>query len=218
MKERRLREMLPENVDLLMRTTNRTDFKLNCGDVSHAHGTDIKLQHVEQNVVKATYPIIRAAQELQQLQQPALKPAIDKIMDGIILLTDTVQDIDQSRRQLYKSVLPEGWKGLLAKPEDTHSELFGDIEAWLKDCQAETKLQEQVVEERAKEVKTYPAKPFAPKRKMGKFSGGYQSGSRGQQQRFPAKFSKNEKRFSKQSPVGKQSKRRRDYRGRGYGH
>ena len=157
-------------------------------------------------------------EDLQQLQQPALKPAIDKIMDDIILLTDTVQDIEQSRRELYKSVLPEGWKGLLAKPEDTHSELFGDIEARLKDCQAETKL--QVVEERAKEVNTYPAKPFAPKRKMGEFSGGYQSASRGQQQRFPAKFSKNEKRFLKQSqgPVGKRSERRRDYRGRGYGH
>ena len=89
-------------------------------------------------------------EELQQLQKPALKPAIDKIMDGIILLTDTVQDIEQSRRELYKSVLPEGWKGLLDKLEDTHSELFGDIEARLKDCQAETKLQEQVVEDRAK--------------------------------------------------------------------
>ena len=173
LKERRLREMRPGNVDLLLRTTNCTVFKLNCGNVSHARGTDIKLQHTEQNVLKATYPIIRAVEELQQLQQPALKPAIDKIMDGIILLTDTVQDIEQSRRELCKSVLPEGWKGLLAKPEDTHSELFGDIEARLKDCQAETKLQEQVVEERAKEVKTYPAKPFAPKQKMGEFSEGY---------------------------------------------
>ena len=36
LKERWLREMQPENVDLLMRTTNRTVFKLNCGDVSHA--------------------------------------------------------------------------------------------------------------------------------------------------------------------------------------
>ena len=164
LKERRLQEMRPENVDLLMRTTNRTIFKLNCGDVSHARGTDIKLQHAEQNVVKSTYPIIRAVEDLQQLQQPALKPAIDKIMDGIILLMDTVQDIEQSRRELYKSVLPKGWKGLLAKPEDTHSELFGNIEAQLKGCKAETKLQEQVVEERAKEIKPYPAKPFAHKR------------------------------------------------------
>ena len=131
LKERRLQEMRPEKVDLLIRMTNRTVFKLNCGDVSHVRGTDIKLQHAEQNVVKSTYPIIRAVEDLQQLQQPALKPAIDKLMDGIILLTDTVQDIEQSRRELYKNVLPEGWKGLLAKPEDTHSELF-------------VKLQEQV--------------------------------------------------------------------------
>ena len=174
--------MRPENVDLLMRTTNRTVFRLNCGDVSHARGTDIKLQHAEQNVVKSTYPIIRAVEDLHQLQQPALKPAIDKIMDGIILLTDTVQDIEQSRRELYKSVLPEGWKVLLAKPEDTHSELFCNIEAQLKDCQAETKLQEQVVEEWAEEIKPYPSKPFAPKQRMGEFSGGYhQSASKGQQ-------------------------------------
>ena len=133
----------------------------------------------------------------------------------VLSFLQTVQDIEQSRRELYKSVLPEGWKGLLAKPEDTHSELFGDIEARLKDCQAKTKLQEQVVEERSEEVKTYPAKPFAPKQKMGKFSGGYHSASRGQQHRFPAKFSKNEKHFPKQSqgPVGKRSERRRDYRG-----
>ena len=99
-KARRLWEMRPENVHLLMRTTNHTVFKLNCGDVSHAHGTRIQLQHAEQSVVKATYPIIQAVEDLQQLQQPALKPAIDKIMDGIILLTDTVQDIEQSRREL----------------------------------------------------------------------------------------------------------------------
>ena len=79
LKERRLREMRPENVDLLMRTTNRTVFKLNCGDVRHARGTDIKLQHAEQNVVKATYPIIRAVEELQQLQQPALKPLLSSL-------------------------------------------------------------------------------------------------------------------------------------------
>ena len=156
-------------------------------------------------------------EDLQQLQQPALKPAIDKIIDGSILLTDTVQDIEQSRRELYKSVLPEGWKGLLAKPEDTHGELFGNIEARLKDCQAETKLQEQGVEERAKEIKPYSAKPFASKRKMGEFSGGnQQSASKGKQQ---SRF-KNKKHFPKQSqgPVGKRSERRWDYRGRCYGH
>ena len=82
--------MRPENVDLMMRTTNRAIFKLNCGDASHARNTDIKLQHAEQNVVMSTYPIIRAVEELQQLRQPALKHAIDKLVDGIILLTDTV--------------------------------------------------------------------------------------------------------------------------------
>ena len=64
LKERRMREMRPDNIDLLMRTTNRTIFKLNCGDVSHARGINIKLQHVEQNVVKATYPIIRGVADL----------------------------------------------------------------------------------------------------------------------------------------------------------
>ena len=37
LKERRLREMCPENIDLFMRPTNSTIFKLHCGDVSHAH-------------------------------------------------------------------------------------------------------------------------------------------------------------------------------------
>ena len=156
--------MRPENVDLMMRTTNRTIFKLNCGNVSHARSTDIKLQHAEQNVGKSTYPIIRAVEELKQLWQPALKPAIDKLADGIILLTDTVQDMEQSRRDLYKTVLPEGWKGFLAKPEESHDELFGNIEARLMYCQADTKLQEQVVEERAKETKKYAEKPVVSKR------------------------------------------------------
>ena len=100
--------MRPENVELANRTTNSTIFKLNCGDVSHARGTYIKLQHTEQNIVKATYPILRAVEELQQLNQPALEPAISKIMDGIILLTDTVQDTEQSRQDLYKNVIPGG--------------------------------------------------------------------------------------------------------------
>ena len=136
--ERRLQEMRPENVDLMMQTINRTMFKLNCGDVSHARSTDIKLHHAEENVVKSTYPIIRAVEELKQLRQPALKPAIDKLVDDIILLTDTVQDMEQSRHNLYKTVLREGGKGLLAKPEESHNELFGNIKAWLKDCQADT--------------------------------------------------------------------------------
>ena len=85
LKEMHLREMRPENVDLMMRTTNRVIFRLNCGDMSHARSTDIKLQHAEQNVVKSTYPIIRVVEELKQLRQPALKPAIDKLVDGIIL-------------------------------------------------------------------------------------------------------------------------------------
>ena len=95
LKERRLREMCPENIDLFMLTTNSTIFKLHCGDVSRAHNTDMKLQHVEQNVVKATYPLVQAVEDLQKLQHPAIAPAIAKIMDGIILLTDTVQDCEQ---------------------------------------------------------------------------------------------------------------------------
>ena len=208
------------DIDLLMRTTNRTIFKLNCGDVSHARSTDIKLQHAEQNVVKATYPIIRAVADLQQLEQPTLKPALEKLMDGVILLTDTIQELEQSRRELYKNVLPDGWKGLLAKPDEKHDELFGNIETHLKDCQADTKLQEQVVEEQAKEVKKLTDKPFVPKRKYCDFSG-YQTASKWKPQRQQAKFSKNEKRFPKQNqgPVGKRSDRRRDYRGgRGYRH
>ena len=141
-------------------------------------------------------------------------------MDGVILLTDTIQELEQSRRELYKNVLPDGWKGLLAKPDEKHDELFGNIETHLKDCQADTKLQEQVVEERAKEVKKLTDKPFVPKRKYCNFSG-YQTASKWQPQQQQAKFSKNEKRFPKQNqgPVGKQSDRRRDYRGgRGYQH
>ena len=205
-----MREMRPENIDLLMRTTNWTIFKLNCGDVSHARSTDIKLQHAEQNVVKATYPIIRAVADLQQLEQPTLKSALEKLMDGVIPLTDTIQELEQSRRELYKNVLPDGWKGLLAKPDEKHDELFGNIETRLKDCQADTKLQEQVVEERAKEVKKLTDKPFVPKRKYCDFSG-YQTASKWQPQQQQAKFLKNEKRFPKQNqgPVGKRSDRRR---------
>ena len=180
--------------------------------MSHACGTDIKLQHVEQNVAKATYPIIRAVADLQQLEQPTLKPALEKLMDGVILLTDTIQELEHSRRELYKHVLPEGWKGLLAKPDEKHDELFGNIEARLKDCQADKKLQEQVVEERAKEVKKFTDKPLLPTRKRCDFSG-YQTASKWQPQRHqPAKYSKNEKRFPKQNhgPVGKRSDQRRD--------
>ena len=54
LKEIRLREMRPENIDLFMRTTNSTIFKLHCGDVSHARNTDMKLQHGEQNVSPCT--------------------------------------------------------------------------------------------------------------------------------------------------------------------
>ena len=68
-------------------------------------------------------------EELKQLQQSALKPAIDKLVDGIILLTATAQDMEQSRRDLYKTVLPKGWKELLAKTEENNDELFGNIEA-----------------------------------------------------------------------------------------
>ena len=187
--------MRPENVDLMMLTTNMTIFKLNCGDVTHARSTDIKFHQAEQDVVKSTYPIIRAVEELKKIRQPALKPAIDKLVDGIILLTDTVQDLEQSRRDLYKTVLPEGWKGLLAKSEESHNELFGNIEALLKDCQADTKVQEQAVEERAKEAKKNAEKLVVSKRKLCDFSG-YQNASRQQYQQ--PKFSKNENHFPKQ--------------------
>ena len=132
LKERQLREMRHENIDLFMRTINSTIFKLHCGDVSNAHHTDMKLQHVEQNGVKATYPLVRAVEDLQKLQHPAIAPAIAKIMDGIIPLTDTVQDCEQTRRDLYKNVIPGSWKGLLEKPEEQHQELFGHIETRFK--------------------------------------------------------------------------------------
>ena len=155
LKERRARELRPENVELFSRITNGTVFKLNVGDISHARSTDMKLQTVEKDVVKATYPILRAVDELQKLQQPALTPAISKIMDGIILLTDSVQDCQQTRRSLYKNILPESWKGILEKPEGPHEELFGDIDARLKACQTEQKIQDQVLEEQAKESKRH---------------------------------------------------------------
>ena len=72
---------------------------------------------------------------------------------------------------MYKTVLPEGWKGLLAKPEESHNELFGNIEARLKDCQADTKHQEQMVKDRTEETKKYAEEPVVSKRKLCDFSG-----------------------------------------------
>ena len=204
--------MRPENIDLFMRTTNSTIFKLHCGEVSHARNTDMKLQHVEQNVVKATYPLVRAVEGLQK--HPAIAPAIAKIMDGIILLTDTVQDCEQTRQDLYKDVIPESWKGLLEKPEEQHKELFGDIETRLKVCQTENKIKEQVVEERAKESKSRNfEKPFGGKRKSFEYTG-YDS-NKGQQHKQP----KNVRCFPQQNnqgPVGKWNNQRQGNRGRGY--
>ena len=110
---------------------------------------------------------------------------------------------------------------MFSQRAEKHDELFGNIEARLKDCQADTKLQEQVVEELAKEVKKFTDKPLMHTRKRCDFSG-YQTVSKWQPQHHqPAKYSKNEKRFPKQNqgPVGKRSDRRRDYRGgRSYRH
>ena len=152
-KARQTRNLRPENVNLLTKLTNKSIFTLDCGEASFARATDIKLQKIQKQVEMATYPIILAMDQLKNTKSNLLSPITDKIMEGIILLTNTLQNTDQARRELYKNVLPTEWKGLITKPEGPHEELFGDVDNRLQELQTQQKLSSSLKEARDKDNK-----------------------------------------------------------------
>ena len=145
--------MRPDNFDISTKLTNKTIFTLHCGDASFARNTDVKLQKVQNQVVSAIYPIVRAVDYLKQLNIASLGPTYDKLMEGVILLTNTLQNTDQMRRDLYKNVLPVAWKGLVNKPEHPTTELFGDIDTRIKDLQNDQKILVSLQEAKASDEK-----------------------------------------------------------------
>ena len=96
---------------------------------------------------------------LKNLHLDSVSPATDKIMDGIILLTNSLQTTDQLRSDMYKNVLPSEWKGLMSKPKGPHDELFGDIEARVKDFQTQQNILQSFQEAKDKEASSKAHKP-----------------------------------------------------------
>ena len=67
-------EKIKDRQNLMTMLTNKSIFTLDCGDISFARVTDIKLQKVQKQVKVATYPIICAMDFLKNLYLESPQP------------------------------------------------------------------------------------------------------------------------------------------------
>ena len=122
----------PENIDMLVRTTNNGLFSLKDPAMPIIRSRDAKLQEAQGALIKSSYITMKLAEDLDQADAKGdINPQLyDKMSDQCIhsltLNSVAVQQLDQVRRSAFKPVLPTHLKGLTEVPPSPHTELFGN--------------------------------------------------------------------------------------------
>ena len=122
----------PENVDMIVRTTNNGLFSLRDPAMPNIRSRDAKLQEAQGSLIKSSYITMELAEDLAQAHAKGeinaqLYDAIsDQCIHFLTLNYVAVQQLDQVRRSAFKHVLPAHLKGLTKVPPSPHTELYGD--------------------------------------------------------------------------------------------
>ena len=122
----------PENIDLIVRTTNNGRFSLKDPAMANIRSRDAKLQEAQDSLIKSSYITMKLAEDLAQAHakgdiNPQLYDAMsDQCIHSLTLNSVAVQQLDQVRRSAFKPVLPTHLQGLTKVPPSPHTELFGD--------------------------------------------------------------------------------------------
>ena len=102
----------PENIDMIVRTTNNGLFSLKDPAMPIIRSRDAKLQEAQGALIKSSYITMKLAEDLDQAHAKGdINPQLyDKMSDQCIhfltLNSVAVQQLDQVRRSDFKPVLP----------------------------------------------------------------------------------------------------------------
>ena len=118
-------ELRPENVKLRVKPTNKPIYQLKHGGIGVVRVHDKALQAAQEPLVKAMYRTMRMA---EGIDNGSMDPSsvVDHCMDIVAMSANSMLQIDQVRRDIYKPVLPPDLKGLVDRPAGDHELLFGD--------------------------------------------------------------------------------------------
>ena len=141
----------PENIDMIVRTTNNGLFSLKDPAMPIIRSRDAKLQEAQGALIKSSYITMKLAEDLDQAHAKGdINPQLyDKMSDQCIhsltLNSVAVQQLDQVRRSAFKPVLPTHLKGLTKVPPSPHTELFGnDLPTRQKELKEKAELAESL--------------------------------------------------------------------------
>ena len=121
----------PSNTDTItLKKCNEEIWGSSQNFMSQIRSNDIKLQTVQQCLLKSLVPLVRFSDTVLKAKLSGLKIDPDKAlkacMDTIVLASNASQKVDQYRRDQFKPALPENLKVLTTNVSPAAKLLFGD--------------------------------------------------------------------------------------------
>ena len=151
----------PENIYVIVRTTNNRLFSHKDPAMPTIRSRDAKLQEAQGSLIKSSYITMKLAEDLAQAHakgyiNPQLYDAMsDQCIQSLTLNSVAVQQLDQVRRSAFKPVLPTHLKGLTKVPPSPHTELFGnDLPTHQKELKEKADLAESLGKSTEKHTST----------------------------------------------------------------
>ena len=116
------RELCPSNTPVAAKKVNQSLFNKRGGPMATVRGHDLQLQTVQKLMTKAMLPLVRMADrfclaESDETAIPNPTEALNACLDSFSLLAGANLQMDQLRREGFKSALPPQYKGLTNAPE-----------------------------------------------------------------------------------------------------
>ena len=121
----------PSNTDTMtLKKCNEEIWGSNQNFMPQIRSNDIKLQTVQQCLLKSLVPLVRFSDTVLKAKLSGLKidpdEALKACTDTIVLALNASQKVDQYRRDQFKPALPENLKALTTNVSPAAKLLFGD--------------------------------------------------------------------------------------------
>ena len=121
----------PSNTDTItLKKCNEEIWGSNQNFMPKIRSNDIKLQTVQQCLLKSLVPLVRFSDTVLKAKLSGLKidpdEALKACTDTIVLASNASQKVDQYRRDQFKPALPENLKALTTNVSPAAKLLFGD--------------------------------------------------------------------------------------------
>ena len=116
------RELCPSNTPIAAKKVNQSLFNKRGGPMATVRGHDLQLQTVQKLMTKAMLPLVHMADgfclaESDETAMPNPTEALNACLDSFSLLAGANLQMDQLRREGFKSALHLQYKGLTNAPE-----------------------------------------------------------------------------------------------------